>query len=247
MIKVEFSENFKKITKSCVDNDAYIGLGNPNAKILFVGQESALEKREERYDNNASEWKNHIINSTSQVLNYDVDENHPLRKYWGKNTWSKYQKLSEFIFQKEVKPFYVDFLENIFTTEMSDNPSKRTSEAQKKKDFKLNLQIRKDTFFKEGFIQDFPVVVLACSGYIQNNEKLREIDDIFKVSYPVDTNGKPNDEIGKHWYNKTNWFYLHYNDDKTKLVIHTRQLSNDVVGQMLKDMGKIIREHLKLK
>lgn len=42
-----------------------------------------------------------------------------------------------------------------------------------------------------------------------------------------------------------NWFFTHFNNDKTKLVIHTRQLSANVKTDLLKDMGKVIREHLK--
>lgn len=49
---------------------------------------------------------------------------------------------------------------------------------------------------------------------------------------------------GKFWYNKGNWFFLHYSPDFKKLVIHTRQLSADVKNELLLDMGKIIRKHL---
>jgi len=40
--------------------------------------------------------------------------------------------LKGYIFKnKEVKPFYVDFLKDVFTTEINDSPSKKTSDAVK--------------------------------------------------------------------------------------------------------------------
>lgn len=230
--KIEFSTNFKEITERCVIEGAHLGGGNPNSKILLVGQESALEIREHWYDNNAKDWQNRILN------NLDLINLKSKKEFPPGHTWSKYQKLHDFIFPEYTSDEHINFEERIFTTEMSDNPSKRTSDARKKEDFKTHLQTRKNTFFKQNFIQDFPVVVLACSDYIQNNDNIREIDDIFNVTYVGNETGKYTN------YSKGNWFYLHYNEDKTKLVIHTRQLSTNVDNQMLLDMGKIIRQHL---
>jgi hypothetical protein len=67
---------------------------------------------------------------------------------------------------------------------------------------------------------------------------VREIDDIFQVTYD-------GDDVGKYWYSEGNWFFTHHNSDFSKLVIHTRQLSADVKDDLLKDMSVIIREHLK--
>ena len=135
------------------------------------------------------------------------------------------------IFGKEERPYHIDFLENVFTTEINDAPNKNTSTADKSK-----LNERKLLFKESDFIQNFPVVVLACSNYIKTNIEFNEIEDIFGV--------KHKDEFRKECYNKTNWFFSHYNEDKTKLVIHTRQLSADVKSDLLKDMGEEIREHL---
>ncbi len=127
---------------------------------------------------------------------------------------------------------------------MSDNPAKRNGEAKKNANFKLDLQNRKDTFFNEDFIQDFKVVVLACSGYIVNNEKNWEINNLFKVEYPGDDFEYIEGFKASKIYSRGNWYFLHLNKEKTKLVIHTRQLSSNVNDDLLRDMGKIIREHL---
>ncbi len=113
---------------------------------------------------------------------------------------------------------------------MNNSPSKNTSTADKS-----GLNKRK-TFFKNSlFIQQFPVIVLACSDYIKNNDKIREIDEVFNVKY-----------YSSKIYNinTMNGFYIHYNKDKTKLVIHTRQLSQNVKNDLLQDLGLVIREHL---
>ena len=123
----------------------------------------------------------------------------------------------------------IDFLEKAFTTEINDAPEKNTATADKS-----SLNKRKRLFEKTDFIQEFPVVVLACSNYIKNNNEIREIDEIFKVTY-----------CDKKVYSSTNWFFTHYNADKTKLVIHTRQLSANVRTDLINDMGEIIKQHLK--
>ncbi|WP_348825582.1 hypothetical protein [Flavobacterium aestuarii] len=217
-------------------NEFYIGTGNPNSKILIIGKESAIETNNlhsfEWYRNNAQDWKKHIENKTCEVLEYKIDVKHPLRKSWGKNTWSKYQKLSDYILEKETENFKVDFLNHIFTSEINDSPSKTTSKADK-----TNISSRKEILKVSEFIQNFPVIVLACSDYITNSENNREINNIFDVEYI-------GSEMGTKYYSTGNWYFLHYNKNKTKLVIHTRQLSTNVNNELLKDLAKIIRKHL---
>ncbi|RRJ91579.1 hypothetical protein EG240_05110 [Paenimyroides tangerinum] len=233
-----YTKAFKKFVENGIKNEYHIGTGNPNARILFIGKESAIsnDRKDEinLYNKNAKEWIEHINNSTCQILNYSITKEHIFRinKSWGKNTWSKYQKLTNRIFEKSEIPYHIDFLENVFTTEINDSPDKRTSTANKSK-----LNERKLLFKESEFIQNFPVVVLACSNYIKNNENKSEIEEIFEVKF--------NEDFPNKKYNKTNWFYSHYNEDKTKLVIHTRQLSADVKRELLNDIGDLIKEHLK--
>jgi hypothetical protein len=232
----DFVDESIKSDKSDKVKNRFVGTGNPNSQILLVGKESASidgdKTHKKWYDNNANDWKEHIIKGTSQNNSYDVDENHDFRKRksWGKNTWSKYQKLKYEIYQEEIKPNHIDFLEKTFTTEINDAPSKTTQNADKS-----TLNERKKIFEQSAFIQSFPVVVLACSDYIKNNDEIREIDSIFKVKYE-DSESKV--------YSPYNWFFTHYNDERSKLVIHTRQLSANVKNELLKDMGSTIRKFM---
>ncbi len=229
---MNYSVEFKELVENCVISNAHIGDGNPNAKILFVGQEAAYDGKTDEYNANIIKWKSNVNKLESNLyLEYE-------NTFSSGHTWRKYQKLHNYIFPEFIaKEGRINFHERIFTTEMSDNPAKKNGEAKKNPNYKADLQKRKEFFFNEDFIQNFNVVVLACSGYLVNNEKNWEINNLFKVRYV-------GDEFGKKWYNKTNWFYIHYSEDNRKLVIHTRQLSNDVFDKMLEEMGKIIRNHI---
>lgn len=231
-----YTDNFHDFVKNGVTHKYFIGTGNPNARILIIGKESAIDSSDsigiEWYNNNAEDWKEHIENNTCEILEYSVNEKNHLFKSWGKNTWSKYQKLNDFIFKKEAKPYYVDFLKTVFTTEINDSPNKRTSNADRSE-----MNLRKVLLKESEFIQQFPVIILACSDYIRNNNYIREIDDIFDVTYD-------GYERGRFTFSKGNWFFTHHNTDKSKIVIHTRQLSANVKDDLLKNMGEIINEHL---
>ena len=231
-----YSNDFKNFVNDGVTNNYFIGTGNPNAQILIIGKESAIYPADfeaiKLYNSNASDWKNHIEKNTCEVLEYPVDKNNKLYKNWGKNTWSKYQKLNDFIFDKQIKSYYVDFLKTVFTTEINDSPNKSTTGADKSE-----LNTRKRLFKKSNFIQQFPVIVLACSDYFQNNDNIREIDNVFNVKYD-------GNEKGRFIFNKGNWFFTHHNKNNSKLVIHTRQLSADIKNEMLEKMGRIIKQHL---
>lgn len=230
-----YSKEFVEIVKNGVGN-YYIGIGNPDANILIVGKEPYHDPNDPNalvdHKLNAQLWMDRIEKNLPDVMEYSVTDKHPLRKNWGRNTWSKYQQLYDYIYGCKTEKFYVNFLKNVFTTEINDSPSPKTSTADKK-----GLSHRKELFKKSAFIQKFPVVVLACSDYI-DNVNAKEINEIFGVAYD-------GNEKGKHLYSAGNWFYTHHDSTGQKLVIHTRQLSANVDSKMLEDMGEVIREHLK--
>lgn len=230
---MEYLDEFKEFVNYCNQNGKYVGWGNPNSKILIVGKESAMEEPDESYNSNASMWDNHVSNDTIMELCHKVEQDVNVAKRWGVNTWSKYQRLKDYIYGSEgFHNRYVDFPTQIFTTEINDTPSLRTAQADKS-----GISSRKELFQVSSFIQSFPVIILACSNYIQNNDNIREIDKIFGVTYD-------GDDVGRFLFNKGNWFYTHHDASGRKLVIHTRQLSADVKDDMLKEMSKIIKKHL---
>jgi len=251
---MNYTQNFKDAIKL----NTFLGTGNPNAKILIVGKEVAtnlessdsLEKQNSISTiNNALDWNKNVLNNVNQenikpwLFNEQLDlanvDNNPLFAFKGSikkytsDTWKKYQKLYDIIFKGEINrnnELELDFQKQFFITEMSELPSKTTGKAIKNSDFEQKLQHRKDTFFKSKFIQDFPIVVLACSNYITNKGENREIDDIFNVKF-ISEGGTPSQK-----------FWIHRNKSKkTKLVIHTRQLSNAIEDELLIKIGEEIK------
>jgi len=227
-----YQNDFKYLVKQCLESKTLIGSGNPNAKILFVGKEGSNhnDSKEKNINENLECWKNHLESEIIPMFNYSIGQ------FPNGHTWRKYQILHDYIFQDTDKKGEI-FENNIFTTEMNQTPSKRTGDAQRDSNFNNDMANRKSVFFKTEFIQNFKVVVLACSNYIRNTGKgnKREIDTIFGVSFCKEIEVLPKFK-----------FWIHYNDNKTKLVIHCRQLSDSKFGSIpddfLRKMGEVIRE-----
>ncbi len=224
-----YPEHFKKLIESMQD-DNYVGIGNPNAKILIVGREGATEEDADTIKRRgevsfADSWREKIKNNEPvefrETRERALPEGH---------TWTKYQKLHDYIFDEHnlgKAKNETDFFKNFFVTEMNINRAKRTAGVSTN-----GMQERKNTFFRTEFIQQFPVTILACGNYIKNNDTTREIDDIFGVLF----DRKYPNELTANNYS----FWTHYNPCKTKLVIHTRQLSTDVPNSLLVEMANVI-------
>lgn len=230
----KYNQEFNELLNNIEDHE-YVGLGNPNSNILFVGQESAIDMGINDDFQKLKEKLKAIDGSKSNWITDKFDYSHnPTELKKLSDTWQNYQQLYNNIFTKKRQNNFATFLKEVFTTEMSTLPAKTNDKAKKNPFFKEELERRKENFFATDFIQNFPVILLACSNYILNNEKKREIDHIFRVEF--------NGEFKE--YSRGNWFFSHYNADKTKLVIHTRQLSANVNNDLLTDIGTKIREHL---
>tara|TARA_R110002126_G_scaffold290519_1_gene447698 strand:- start:582 stop:1307 length:726 start_codon:yes stop_codon:yes gene_type:complete len=239
---MNYSENFKQ----AIELGTYLGTGNPNSKILVIGKEVAtdveegIDKKLETqnlvsFNNNCNDWKKNINEQISQenIPNWNGNENNPLYAFKGVkikkegHTWRKYQKLNNLIFDKKNNN-EINFQEEFFITEMSILPSKTTSKAQKMSNFKDELKKRKESFFNSDYIQDFPIIILACGNYISGEE----ITKIFKVKF-IEEKGSERQK-----------FWIHWNDEKTKLVIHTRQLSANVSNELLLGIANEIKKIL---
>jgi len=194
------------------------GQGNPNADFLIIGKEST-DISEKSLVQNIERCRNKMERDAPRPIN-------PKNK-----TWANYQYLLDEIYQRKSDlDDKWDFEKYAFTTELSSTPRKNSKYSEAKS----SIQDRLRFFEKSKFIQDFPVIVLACGGYIRNNDKVREIDDTFHVTFSK-----------RYDYSTRNWFCTHYDDTIPKrLVIHTRQLSNGVSYEMIDKMASVIRDHL---
>ena len=153
--------------------------------------------------------------------------------YWScpQTVWSRYQTLVDYIFGEPHadRRAVFDFEERVFCSEMNGSPSLKTACADRS-----GIPDRK-RFFRDPFFDRFPVIVLACGDYISNVSPIpeeREIDSIFKVSFC------------REYGSGSGRFWTHFNADRTRLVIHTRNLCSGVSNTMLREMAKVIRNFL---
>lgn len=256
---MNYSSEFKEIIRKCQEKGLFLGTGNPNASILVIGKECAIEPNSQQcqreINNNITDWNTNInqniqFEDVSQYVNSPQPKYNPLFPYKGQrfavrkerkdkkiindggtsDTWVNYQKLSNKIFEDRSNINDIDFHKLFFITEMNEVVSK-TSEISKKeaKEYILkSIQERLD-FFKNDFyfFQKFPIVILACG---KNYISKQEIETVFGVK-------SSKEEIIK----QGQYFRVFYNDDKTKLVINTRQFSSGVLEILMVEIANEIK------
>jgi hypothetical protein len=229
----------------------YIGTGNPEAKILIVGKECAFDpikdsQEMEKYKKNLSLWERDKHKEVIDIPSRNWEEHYsPLYPYKGQkmkirrkgtkadcptsSTWYYYQKLHNRIFDENTGK--INFHEKIFITELNDSPSKKTKDADTTSILKRKEFIKNSLYFKE-----FPVVILAGVGYYIHNDIHNDIEDIFDVEFCEE----------KYAGNKKSQpYWTHWNESKTKLVVNTRQLSMCVSDQLLEEIAEIIKPLVK--
>lgn len=235
MIKKERELQFRDYINACMNKDVkeLIGLGNPYAKILLVGQESAKivnigeENKQITEDNN-----NFITWLTNKNFEYLYHQPRFYQNRLKKNgkpilncTWNAYQKLIDYIRPEEKrcmdKKGDTDFCMDAFTTELNNTLSPHCAQ-----DWKPRIE----SFKCSSFIKGFPVVILACSHYI--NEK--QIIETFVV--------EPGDEHNYSKNTRAMRFKTYHSIDRSRLVLHTRQLSQ-YSDALLRGMAEEIQKH----
>lgn len=230
---------YREFVETCDTQDQYVGQGNPTSDILIIGMEPAILSENPKGEIRANiEWVRECIKTDIQKL-YCMNLQRTVFK--GNHTWKVYQKLIDYIYVGH--PTYGPFLnfgKYAFTTEMNNYVGKRkiinSSNFNK---FKSILAERRRLFTESKFIHSFSVILLACSNYIINNDKERQIDNTFKVSYDSSGEYKIVSPKGKVYR-----FWTHHSDDGKRLLIHTRQLSTDIPTSMIEEIAKIINDHL---
>ena len=215
---------FEEFINECEKNNQICGQGNPNADILIIGKESTDTCEDALYQN-----IERCRNKMERDALRPIDPNN--------KTWANYQNLFDNIYCR--KSEFIDkwdFEKFAFTTELSSIPRKNSKYSEAKP----FIQDRLRFFEKSKFIQDFPVIILACGGYIKNDDKVREIDNTFHVEFCKEYGSKES----------KNRFWTHIDKkDPRKLVIHTRQFSLRYIKKedrvwLIKEMASVIKTHL---
>lgn len=221
----------EKAIEDCINNKQYFGLGNPNAKILFVGKEAGMPTGSEFIHGSGESWRK---NDYSKRFQAEGAVRH------GRHTWQRYQKLYELIIGKlqiqdeslMAKMHEITFVENVFATELSNLPAPTTKEAKKNPDFIQNLKKRKEEFWRSEFISRFPIIIITAldNKYIETYQG--EVCELFDVKFCE------SESAAKIW--------VHYatNENKVfpKLLIHTRQLTNGASNSLLEKIADIVKD-----
>ena len=235
MIKEERELQFRAYIDACRHKNEYIGLGNPYAKILLIGQESAQSGKadeiiKENIDLVTACLNNGCLHKLYHQPRIYIDRKDKHGNPILNRTWNAYQKLIDYIRPEEKRlldPENTDFCMDAFTTELNNTFSLRQAPEKK---------LRIETLRKSDFIKGFPVIILACGPYIHNIDGDRQIDDTFDVTF----DGHPE---GDYVYNTKKFFTHHSFPDRKRLVIHTRQLSQ-YSEDLLRGMAEVIKTHL---
>jgi hypothetical protein len=223
----------------------YIGTGNPNANILIIGKEAAHEPGTTAFNHeimpNFNYWKSEQVFNQKNVSS--IHEKYvysPLYPYKGQvlkinncknfgtsRTWYNYQKIYNLITGNDNNQ-QINFHEGVFITEVNSTPSKKTYNANTE-----SIEYRKKCFLTSEFIGSFPIVIIGGVRYFEINDTKNEIEDIFNVKF---------EEQKFAAGNKKQPYWIHWNNDKTKLLINTYQLSMGISDALLKEIVDVIKE-----
>ena len=231
---------FQEYIDTCAKQCQYVGQGNPLSDILIIGMEPAI------ITSSPTEVIKNNIKNEQYVISNSVDLEKLVKdkkSFKGNHTWKVYQKLINRVFDfSDNKPF-IDFEKYAYTTEMNNWVSKsKIINSKNRKYFNAILLERQELFKNSNFIQDFPVVILACGDYIDNNgvdRRERRIDYTFGVEFDSDGEHVILSPRGKQYK-----YWVHHSLDRRRLAIHTRQLSGCIPNSFLDDIADTIKYHL---
>lgn len=225
----EFIELIDSLKNENDENLCFVGLGNPNSKILIIGKECSFDKKKEQYSflnkmenqDNLQQWIYNIENGidleTLPCWENNPNLYNPLYPYKGQfnkvirnnndgtsRTWVQYQKLIDRILQKD-KPEKIDFHKYAFITELSNIPMTSSRKTQETKE---SINIRCQKLLSHDFFKTFPFVIVHCGHYIKDYKI--NLEETFNQSY------QRTDDDGE-------WINVHKNGDR--ILLHTRHLS----------------------
>lgn len=183
-------QTFVDLIYSADNHQNYIGMGNPNAKILIIGREPAHDLESEKGRNahhqdielNRENWKN-LIEGNPCEGRCNPRRPFPNQRCFKQNefgqgtamTWVNYQKLIDLILLREYDMPYsirpVDFHDYCFHTDISSAsaPNKHEVDRETKKS---SVRDRSCELFSHPFFLQFPLVILnigkdvAPKGYV---------------------------------------------------------------------------------
>lgn len=265
MNTVTYNSKFKEALLLAKKKGLYLGSGNPNGKIVFIGKEAAIdeklypEQHERELVNNIFDWENNYANKIqfSNINNWFVlSKYNPLYPYKGQKntiesrnkegkivrgtggsskTWYNYQKIIDAVYYENSPTDLIHFHEKAFITELNQVTGSYSKDVPKKLR-RESIEKRKE-LFQQPFFKEFPITIVAVGHYVRDFNI--DLQDVFKMKF--------NEEISKILSEGLNKEYInvHYDnlEKPTKLLIHTNQLSM-VSIELINRLGNICKDFL---
>lgn len=239
---MKYSEEFIQLINE-TENGEFIGFGNPNSKILFVGKECGLDLAnkvgklvyETSNKPNWFHWNQNIQDAsispeTIPVWKYSNEFN-PLFPYKGDSlpkgngTWNNYSKIVSQLFPGMVskeRPFH----QFSFLTELNDQVRKYSIHLEA---VQGAINRRCANVLPKPFFRQFPIVIVGCGHYVP--EYNVNLEEVFNQKWDGSTIS-----VGKN-----EWINVHRNGDR--ILIHTRQLSM-CSNKLIEEIVALCRQYI---
>lgn len=246
---MEYSEEFIQLInkKEIQDESEFIGFGNPNSKVLFVGKECSLNEEEDKYEYencnkpNLQHWERNINDSSVTLENIPIwketgkfnplfpfkDKEKEFRLPIGNGTWNNYSKIISELYPGKVSA-KTPFHQFSFLTELSDQIMKKSVYSDEVGE---TIKRRCANVFSEPFFHTFPIVIVGCGHYVRDYGI--DLQNLFDQKWEGLTRSVPN---------TNEWINVHRNNNK--ILIHTRQLSM-CSNNLIEEIVKLCRPYLK--
>lgn len=164
------------------------------------------------------------VGNTNPITEVNGKFTHQNLTYSAGPTWYKYQKLINFIYPNRRQNEYVDFFNEAFITELSEETRHDNNNVRGKDAEKTRKSIEKRCpLLKEPYFQSFPIVIYACNNYT---------DKIFPFIYGFEKS----DFIDKGWFSIL--------ERDGKLYVCTWQFSARISDKMLEELANVIKSYL---
>lgn len=271
-----YPSSFANLIKKTNDKEnllfeQYIGTGNPNAKILIIGKECAIDQNQRpiQYENeilkNASNWENNIDNHISLLdadkyelwkkdINANINPLYPYRgQYFKKDrnnnlgttpTWYNYQKILISILQKLDITIAENQIGKIILHEYFFLSELNSDTGKYSKLVDSDKRIKSIETRKLLFREEFFQqfpIIIVAAGHYPRELGI-DLGTIFDVKWDgITINNQYDKSLNRNWYN------IHREvGGSPKLLIHTNQLSvvtNELLNQLASQCVNFIKQY----
>lgn len=272
MKEIIYTPQFKEVLSLCNQNDLFLGLGNPSAKILIIGKEAAIDKEknlkhyEVEVKNNSQDWEqNYKLNKQfDEVLNWFEEtmeqKYNPIYPYKGqKNIILRKKKLDgQIVYNKGTSKTWFNY-QKIADALFNDNTKSSVVNFQENMFIsELNQESAKYSQLlakeerEESIAKRKPLfettyfrefpITIVAVGHYVRDFNVN-LEELFGVVYSPEKSAVHSKGLKNEFIN------IHFDsiEKPTRLLIHTNQLSmvsNDLVNKVGEVCSVFIKEKI---